>query len=160
MPEPRTVSRVELRPVRREDLPVLYAHETDADAAAQAGVKPRDEASFYALWERILADESVTERAVLADDKLAGRAACFPSNGRLELGCWIGREFWGLGVASRAMGLLLDIVDERPVYGQIQAGNTASIRMTERLGFEKIGEADEPETERYTAGRVLTYRLS
>jgi len=145
--------------VRREDLPAFYAFESDAESAALAGVKPRDEAAFIAHWEKISAMETVNDRAILVDGVVAGRVGCFERDGHAELGYWIGRAFWGLGVATRGVGLFLEAEPRRPMHAHVSARNAASIRVLERHGFELIGESHEPETERYTAGRVLAYRL-
>lgn len=146
--------------MHRDDIDVFFAHEHDAVASVLAGVKPRVESEFYEHWERILADDTVNERTITFDGAVAGRIASFMMQGRYEIGYWIGREYWGMGVATRAMGLFLTEIDRRPLFAQVCAENTASIRLLERRGFAKIGEADEPETDRYLAGIVNTYRLS
>ena len=101
-------SRVELRSVRESDLDAFFAHDSDPRSAALAGVKPRTRAAFLEHWGRILADESITERAILADGELAGRVTCFEVGGEKTVGYWIAREQWGRGIATRALALLLE----------------------------------------------------
>lgn len=163
-----------LRPVTRDDLAVLYEHETDPESGRLAGVKPRDRDAFIAHWERVIADEQVIERAILVDGVLAGRVACFtpPASAGATgdraftgdetwlLGYWIGREHWGRGVASAGVGLFLAEIDRRPLLARVLATNAASIRILERHGFVRTAETEEPATERYTAGLVYDYRLS
>ena len=155
----RTRGRIELRPVEPPDIDVFFAHEHDPVASVLAGVKPRERTEFYRHWDRILADESVTERAILIDGTVAGRISSFITEGRLELGYWIGRELWGRGVASRAMGLFLSEECRRPLFAQVSAENPASIRLLERNGFTRIGAAHEPDTDRFLGGVVVTLRL-
>ena len=156
-----------LRPVTRDDLPILFEHESDARSAAMAGVKPRDREAFLAHWRRSLASEKVDERAILADGVLTGRIACFEGPGEAHhegrpvwmLGYWIGREYWGRGIASASVGLFLDEVTRRPLLARVLASNAASIRILERAGFVRTRQIEEPETDRYTAGLVYDYRL-
>lgn len=160
---PQPAQTVELRPVMREDLEIYFAHEHDPESGEMAGVKPRDREAFFAHWERVVADESVTEMAILADGVLAGRVACFAVEIEGEqvwmLGYWIGREHWGQRIASRAVGQFLEQIDRRPLTARVSASNAASIRVLEGLGFAKVGSFDEPETDRYRAGPVHEYRL-
>lgn len=153
-------THVELRPARADDLADLYVFESDPVSAAMAGVKARDEAAFRARWERLLTSGSVIQQAILADGELAGSIGCFEMDGQWELGYWIGRPYWNRGIATRALGLLLGLVETRPLRAQVLADNRASIRVLERHGFKRIGEADEPETDRFIAAKVLTYRLT
>ncbi|MBZ0172237.1 MAG: GNAT family N-acetyltransferase [Phycisphaerales bacterium] len=152
-------TRIELRPVSRDDLDEFYAFETDPESAALAGVKPRGRVAFFAHWETIATDDTVVDRAILADGVVAGRVTRFERDGRAELGYWIGREFWGLGVAGRGVGLFLEAEPRRPLHAHVSAANPASIRVLERHGFVRTGQSDEPETERYRAGPVIAFRL-
>jgi len=137
----------------------MHACEADPVGNALAGVKPRDRDAYLAHWEKVLADTAVVPRAILADGVLAGSIACFERDGEAFVGYWIRREYWGLGVTSRALGLLLEEVDRRPLHARVSAHNAASIRILERHGFVATGRTDEPETERYRAGPVIAYRL-
>ena len=154
---------VSLRSITRDDLAVLYQHETDPESGRLAGVKPRSRDAFIAHWERVITEERAIERAILADGVLAGRVACFEAehdgHPTWMLGYWIGREHWGRGVASSAVGLFLAEIDRRPLLARVLATNAASIRILERHGFARTAETHEPETERYTAGLVLDFRL-
>lgn len=150
---------IRLREVRRADIDVFFAHEHDPRASRLAGVKPRARDEFMAHWDRILADETVIERTILADGAVAGRIACFEMQGRQEIGYWIGREFWGMGVTTGALGLFLAEIDRRPLFAQVSDGNAASIRVLTRHGFTFIDSTDEAETDRYLAGRVNSYQL-
>lgn len=133
-PHPHSVRpiSIELRPVRADDLPLLHECEADPVSNALAGVKPRDRDAFIAHWERIAADTAVIPRVILADAVVAGSIACFERDGEAFVGYWIRREFWGLGIATRAMGLLLREARRRPLHARVSAGNAASIRVLER----------------------------
>jgi RimJ/RimL family protein N-acetyltransferase len=51
------------------------------------------------------------------------------------VGYWIGREFWGRGLATRALSAFLHEVEERPIYAGVAETNVASIRVLEKCGF-------------------------
>lgn len=60
-----------------------------------------------------------------------------------ELGYWIGRRFWGHGVATEAAGRLtrwaLANLDIRRVVASVAADNAASIAVLRRIGFRETG---------------------
>ncbi len=56
------------------------------------------------------------------------------------MGYWIGREFWGQGIASRALDLFLQEETRRPLYAHVAVHNLASRRVLEKCGFSMVGE--------------------
>jgi RimJ/RimL family protein N-acetyltransferase len=60
--------------------------------------------------------------------------------GEPEVSYWIGREFWGMGVASKALSLFLSFVDTRPLSARVAKDNLASLRVLEKCGFVRSGE--------------------
>ena len=84
-------------------------------------------------------------RTIVSDDgAVAGQLLSFPRNGVREIGYWLGRAFWGRGIASAALAEFLPLVTERPVYGVVSEANVASRRVLERNGFV-IAERREAE---------------
>jgi RimJ/RimL family protein N-acetyltransferase len=61
------------------------------------------------------------------------------------VGYWLGKEFWGKGIATAALSQLLEICDERPVYAYVATRNIASIRVLEKCGFSVYGNANTVE---------------
>ena len=61
-----------------------------------------------------------------------------------EVGYWLGREFWGRGIATAALGLFLKLERTRPLVAYISAGNPASRRVIEKSGFSYVAEVDVP----------------
>jgi RimJ/RimL family protein N-acetyltransferase len=53
-----------------------------------------------------------------------------------EVGYWLGREFWGKGIATRALVEFLKVVAERPLYARVAKHNIASFRVLEKCGFK------------------------
>jgi RimJ/RimL family protein N-acetyltransferase len=139
-----TTSEVSLRAMTADDLPVFFEQQLDpvANQVAVFGAKdPSDQDAFMAKWTRILADETITKRTVVADGRVAGQVLSFtaPWSGLPEVSYWIGRDFWGRGVATRALSLLLDEIALRPMYARAARENPASIRVLEKCGFTITG---------------------
>mgnify|MGYP002354569524 FL=1 len=63
----------------------------------------RTEADFYTHWHRIMADPLNILRTVLYEGQVAGNVVSFILEGRREVGYWLGREFWGRGIATAAL---------------------------------------------------------
>jgi RimJ/RimL family protein N-acetyltransferase len=129
-------SDVRLREVRPEDLPILFEHQRDPEAARVAAFPSRDREAFLAHWTRILADPGVTARTILCQGAVAGNILSFQKSGRTLVGYWIGRQLWGKGVATRALSLFLLQVSTRPLFAHVARGNLASIRVLEKCGFK------------------------
>lgn len=95
-----------------------------------------------AHWTTILGDASVVVRTVVLDGEVAGNVVVFEFEGRREVGYWIGRAFWGKGVATTALRAFLREVTERPIYAGVAAHNLASIRVLEKRDFTRSEGAD------------------
>ncbi|NOX59424.1 MAG: GNAT family N-acetyltransferase, partial [Planctomycetes bacterium] len=64
------------------------------------------------------------------------RALWVPHGGRPVRGSYgLVQAYWGPGIASRALGLLLAEVPRRPLHATAAATNTASIRVLMKHGF-------------------------
>ena len=131
-------SVVLLREVRDDDLDALFAHQADAGAAAMADFPSRDRAAFDAHWVRIRADLRCLTRVVEVDGVVAGNVGVWDGDGGRELGYWIGREHWGRGVATAAVGLVLEVEPVRPLHAHVAAHNLGSLRVLERNGFTEV----------------------
>jgi RimJ/RimL family protein N-acetyltransferase len=122
------------------DLPILFEHQLDSAANRMAEFPPRDKEAFAAHWAKIRADETVTIRTVVLGDEVAGSIVSFVRDGRRLIGYWIGRPYWGQGVATRALGEFLNHVLERPLFAFVAKHNVASLRVLEKCGFIVCGE--------------------
>lgn len=129
-----------LRDVADDDLPILFEHQLDPDASRMAGVPSRDAGAFAAHWARILRDETVRVMAVVVDGRVAGNVLRFEQSGTPLVGYWIGKEYWGRGIATRALAEFLRHVDERPLNARVLKGHVASRRVLEKCGFRVAAE--------------------
>ncbi len=129
-----------LRDVTQSDLLILFEQQLDPEATAMAAFPARDRDTFHAHWARVLADNSNIARTVVFDGQVAGVMMGFELDGQREVGYWIGREFWGKGIATRALTEFLDIEKKRPLHGHVARHNIASRRVLEKCGFKLAGE--------------------
>ena len=136
-------SDVRLRDVAEADLLAFFDHQRDPDAAEMAAFEARDRDAFAAHWAKILADDTVIKKTVLVDGHVAGNVVSWEHSGEREIGYWIGREFWGKGVATRVLSAFLLQVTTRPLYALVAKRNVASIRVLEKCGFALVGEREE-----------------
>ena len=112
-----------------------------------AGFGPRDPGAFMEHWHtRVLGDDAVIAKTVVVDNEVAGNVVSFPSpvSRRREVGYWIGREFWGRGIATAALERFLDYDSTRPLYAGVVTHNVGSIRVLEKCGFRVTDEEVAP----------------
>jgi RimJ/RimL family protein N-acetyltransferase len=135
-------SDVRLRGVRRTDLDVFYHQQADEVAnrmAAFAADDPLDRVAFDAHWDRIFSLEDVRNQTILWGEKVAGYIAKFELFGQPSIAYWLGREYWGQGIATEALRQFLRQVPERPLFARVVADNLGSIRVLEKAGFVRVG---------------------
>jgi RimJ/RimL family protein N-acetyltransferase len=132
--------RVRLRDVDEEDLPTFFEHQRDPEGTRMAALEPRDQAAFTAHWSRILADDTVVVRTVLADGEVAGNVVSWNQDGEWLVGYWIGREHWGRGIATEALEALVQLLEVRPLVAHVAVTNVGSIRVLEKCGFTRTSE--------------------
>lgn len=131
-----------LREVTDGDLPVFFEQQLDPAAnhmAAFTCKDPADRDAFAAHWKKIQGDRSVTIRTILSDGRVAGHVASFERSGEREVTYWIGKEYWGKGIATRALSELLGQLKTRPLYARAARDNVASLRVLEKCGFTVSG---------------------
>jgi RimJ/RimL family protein N-acetyltransferase len=144
-PRQNTMNRFEsitIREVETSDLDTFYEHQLDPEAirmAAFVGKDLKDKAAFDAHWDKILNSPQMTPRTIVAEGQVAGYIGCYPHGERLGVTYWLGREFWGRGLATRALKRMLQLVADRPISARAATDNLGSIRVLQKCGFKIIG---------------------
>jgi RimJ/RimL family protein N-acetyltransferase len=136
---------VRLREVRDSDLPVFFANHSDPATVEMSAFPARDRPEFDAHWARIRADPSMTLRTIEVDGEVAGDIGSWWEGGVLLVGYVVGPEYWGRGIATRALGAFLEIVRERPIRAWVAAHNAGSLRVLEKNGFREIARSTHPD---------------
>lgn len=135
--------RVFLRDVIAEDLPIFYEHQADPEANQVAAFAAREWEPFLAHWSKIISNPDIDKKTILYDGQVAGNIVAFEMSGVREVGYWIGREYWGKGIATQALAQFLKIVLVRPLFAYVANNNIASRRVLEKCGFTFIRQQGE-----------------
>jgi RimJ/RimL family protein N-acetyltransferase len=128
-----------LREVVESDLDAFFEHQRDPEANEMAIFPARDRAAFDAHWRKILADDSLIKKTIVHEGEVAGNVGSWEQDGRRLVGYWVGREFWGKGLATRALAEFVDLVTDRPLHAWVATSNVGSIRVLEKCGFVQVG---------------------
>ena len=136
--------KIQLRDVAEGDLPIFFEHQLDAAAnlmAAFTAADPTDRDAFMARWARILADEASPVRTIVFGSEVVGHILLWtdPALGEPEVSYWVGREYWGRGIATAALAEFVAQVRTRPLYARAAGDNLGSLRVLEKCGFELTG---------------------
>jgi RimJ/RimL family protein N-acetyltransferase len=131
---------IQLRNVQESDLSLFFEQQRDPLANQMAAFLPRDKDAFMAHWAKIMKDETIILKTILFEGQVAGNLVSFVLSGEREVGYLLGRDFWGKGIATRALLEFLKQVKERPLYAHVAKHNIASLRVLEKCGFRLQGE--------------------
>lgn len=134
---------IRLRDVTADDLPIFFGQQLDPVAtymAAFTADDPSDRDAFVAHWTKIRGDDAITKRTILCDGEVAGHVTSFDQFGKPSVSNWIGKHYWGKGIATQALSQFLRLVPMRPLYARAAKDNIASIRVLEKCGFTPCGE--------------------
>ncbi len=149
MPKTLETLRLKLRPLAAADAPAIHEYCSDWDVACRLARVPHP-------YPQDLAETFIARQALDAADGMAhvfaidyaGRLVGVigiekRERGAWELGYWLGRPWWGRGLATEAAQLITD-------YGFAEAGlpriearhhqdNLASGRVLAKCGFREFG---------------------
>lgn len=132
-----------IREVESSDLETFFEHQLDAEAIRMAAfvcTDRRDRITFDGHWDKILKSSQNITRTIVAEGKVAGYVACYPRGEHMEVTYWLGREFWGKGLATQALNRMLELVADRPILARAASDNIGSIRVLQKCGFKIIGK--------------------
>jgi RimJ/RimL family protein N-acetyltransferase len=133
-----------LRDVEKSDIPTFFEQQQDSTAnhmAAFTPEDPTDSGAHRARWIRLLGDDTIRKQAIIVEGVVVGHIASFERAGEREVTYWIGREYWGNGIATRALAKFLHLETNRPLYARAAKDNAASLRVLEKCGFVVCDEA-------------------
>ena len=148
-------TKIQLRDVEADDLPLFFEHQRDPIAVAMVAFHSRDRAAFDEHWAKLLADDSLLKKTVTVDGEVAGNIGSWTSEGKREIGYWIDRAFWGRGVATEALSAFLRLEPIRPLHAGVAKHNVASIRVLQKCGF-KISSVEEASNDADDSHLLLT----
>jgi RimJ/RimL family protein N-acetyltransferase len=139
-------ARCTLRPWRLDDAGALAELANDADVARYMNHRfpsPYTRADADA-WIRLQLDQPEARNwAVDVGGALAGgiglTAGALEHAGSVAIGYWLGKRFWGRGIASDALRTLtahaLAALRPRRLWANVMAANASSARVLEKAGY-------------------------
>lgn len=141
-----------LRPILLTDASAFSQYANDQDIARMTGSFPRYfpliSAEFRIMHMNALKRRGLSFNYAITQtghDRLIGVMDLFRSSTEetLEIGYWVAKPFWGKDYATQAGRMILAAAREYLGATRIKAGvytdNPASLRVLEKLGFEKFG---------------------
>jgi len=131
-----------LRKMIDSDLDVLFEYERDPEAvnmAAFTAKDPNDRIAYDKHWEKIRNTESVIIRTIIDDDTVVGSIIKWENQDKSEVSYWVGKEFWGRGIATWALLQMIDMLAARPLFARVAKDNVGSIRVLTKCGFVIAG---------------------
>lgn len=134
---------VKLRDVNDGDLPIFFDQQLDSFANHMAAFTSKDhtdKTAFMNHWSNILLSQNIEKKTILWNGCVVGNILRFDQFGNQEVSYWIGREYWGKGLATNALLKFLNYVKSRPLHARAAKDNVASIRVLEKCGFIISGE--------------------
>jgi RimJ/RimL family protein N-acetyltransferase len=166
-----TTDRLRLRPMERKDIADFVRALSDWDVQQWLSIPPfpyrhKDGEAFLAIVRNnhLTFHPTVFVIADKGSDAALGTASIdINAAGTGELGYWIARTHWGLGIAKEAVRALLRHTLEHPALRQLVAvtdpENLRSQRVLTALGFRDLGLRDRPVPSRRGSTQRRTYEL-
>ena len=108
---------------------------------------PYQESDAVAFIEKTTFAEPPTILAMEWKGNFSGAIGLHPQSdvytGIAEMGYWVGEPYWGKGIASKAVGLMLkygfETLGYRRIYAAVYDFNTKSMQVLLKNGFQKEG---------------------
>lgn len=138
--------RLVLRPTVRADIDRLCDEISDFEVSKMLARVPYpyrrgDAEGFLAAVEGARGRD--LPLAIARDGRLIGGIGLSGIRSEREFGYWLGQAHWGAGYATEAsrafLAYVFDTFDPGVVRSGVFVGNPASLRVQEKLGFERIG---------------------
>jgi [ribosomal protein S5]-alanine N-acetyltransferase len=137
-----------VRPWRTGDVEALIVHANDLEVARQLRDRfphPYTRANAVAFIQ--YATEETGNLAIDVDGEAVGAIGYIPGSDierySAEVGYWLGRRYWGRGIASDALRTLTEHLFREQhllrLFALPFADNVASARVLEKAGYEREG---------------------
>jgi RimJ/RimL family protein N-acetyltransferase len=140
--------RVTLRDVIESDISIFFEQQLDSEAnwmAAFTSANPHDREAFLNHWRMIRSNDNAggIKTIELDESIVAGYVLSYHDVdlGQLEVAYWIGRDYWGRGVATKALyEFLNNFQKSRPIFARVAKDNLGSLRVLQKCNFKVVGE--------------------
>lgn len=137
--------RLILRPALPDDLDAIHAVLSHPEATRWWSTPPHENIEQSRVWlEGMIANTAAgaADFVVEYQGRVIGKAGCWKAP---DVGYILHPDVWGQGLASEALAAVIDHVfattDHDALTADVDPNNAASIKLLERLGFARTGEA-------------------
>ena len=144
--------RIVLRPWRDSDAEALYKYASDPEVGPPAGWPPHKSVEeSHHIIRTIFSGEGMWAVVWKESAEAIGCVGYLPSassnlkieEDQGEVGYWIARPYWGMGICTEALGLVIDYCFHTKrfstLWGTYFPTNPASGRVMEKCGFTDTG---------------------
>lgn len=134
--------KISLRVTIESDLETFFNFQLEEEANFMAAFTPADHTNksvYMEKWKRILKDPTINMQTIIYNNEIAGSVSKYEIEGDAEITYWIGKKFWGKGIAGNALKAFLEIEKARPIWGRVAFDNIRSKKVLEKNGFVQIG---------------------
>ena len=144
--------RIILRPWMEEDAPALFKYASDPEVGPRAGWPPhRSLDESREIIRTVFSGEGMWAVVLKETGEPIGCAGYLPeslsnleiSEDQCEVGYWIARPYWGRGICTEALRLIVRYCFEEKgfsvLWGDYFPENPASGRVMEKCGFSDTG---------------------
>ena len=135
-------SDIILRKTVQSDLESFFVFQLDKEGIFLAAFTPKDptdKSAYISKYSKFVDDPTINMKTILVGNRIVGSIAKFEIEGNAEVTYWIDKEFWGKGIATKALKHLLNNEKKRPITGRTAFDNVGSQKVLEKCGFIKIG---------------------
>lgn len=137
------MSKIILRNVIEDDLPIFFKHQQNREAndmAAFTRKDPNNWEGFTTHWNKILMDKDIIKQTIIVENNVVGHILRFEQFGEPEVSYWIGKEYWGKGIATKALREFLKHITIRPLYARAAKDNAGFLKVLKKCRFIITGE--------------------
>lgn len=141
--------KVRLRPLRREDTPVLWQYWSDLDVATRASNEPPKPLTLEEtqdLYEELGKKENLVRFAIEAEGELVGSCTLHSidkHNRHCEVGIALGKAHWAKGYGQDALRMLVDFAfryhNMHRVGLEVLADDERAVACYRNVGFVEEG---------------------
>ena len=144
--------RILLRPWRESDAQALYKYASDPDVGPRAGWPPHKNVDESLQIIRTVFNTPTMWAVELKEaGEAIGCVGYLPASAsnlqipedQCEVGYWIGKPYWGLGICTEALRLVIDycfnVKHFTVLWGDFFPSNPASGRVMTKCGFKDTG---------------------
>lgn len=156
-------SEIKLRKTEITDLEFFFIFQLDYEAnylAAFTSKDPTDKTAYLQKYTKLLNDRTINMQTIIVKNIIAGSVSKFEMEGKAEVTYWIDKNFWGKGVATKALEAFLKNENKRPLFGRVAFDNFGSQRVLEKCNFIKIGTDKGFANARQTEIEEFIYKLT